>query len=609
MRLVSGSTTSDSNAGGFACTTKQTILTTTDGSTFALCARTDWQGASIYVLNNFASAQVCTEACSLTPVCTNAIWDRQNNVCHIKAAVEGLTQAQNDQFDQIRLIKKGAAALQPSALGGKWSDLIPFPIVPAAAYVVPQQPQASKIMAFSANADQSFGSRTGLTQFATFDYVQGSISKRIVSNTNHDMFCPGISTLQDGRVVVTGGSDAAVVSVYNPSTNDWTRAPDMNLGRGYQSSTTLSNGKIFTIGGSFSGGIQTKNGEIFDPVANSWTMLPGCKADSLNTQDTPWRRDNHAWLYGWSDGTIFHAGPSRAMLWYSTKNGGSVTSAGTRNATDDAMCGLNVMYDTGKILAAGGTPLYDDSASVTTSYIITIPQIGQQAKVQKVADLNHPRAFANTVVLPDGTVMVLGGQKRSRQFTDIESITYPELFSPVTNTWKVLNAEAVPRNYHSTAILLGDGTVFSGGGGLCYVGAGAPDDSWGCDPSAQHMNAQIYSPPYLFNSDGSIATRPLITAISSSTDNTGYWVRPGGTLTINMSDNSATTFSIVRLGSATHSVNTDQRRLSLTAAQRAKTWTIRLPSDSGILLPGYWFVFAINQKGTPSIARVLQVKL
>ncbi len=53
--------------------------------------------------------------------------------------------------------------------------------------------------------------------------------------------------------------------------------------------------------------------------------------------------------------------------------------------------------------------------------------------------------------------------------------------------------EAEPRNYHSVAVLLPDGTVFSGGGGLCGSCA------------TNHPDGQIFCPPYLFNADGSPA--------------------------------------------------------------------------------------------------------
>jgi galactose oxidase len=599
---------------GWTCNGQQSVLTTTDGSTWARCTNTDWQGRSIWAIDNFQTAQACAEACSLTPICTNAVWDNTYKYCHFKDTAGGLTQANNNQFDQLRLIQKAPPKSTAANVGGKWSDRIVFPIVPAAAYLVPEQPTSNRVMAFSAAADYSFAGSFGQTQFATWNYNTGAMSHRTVQNTNHDMFCPGISTLANGQVVVTGGDDANVTSIYDPVKDSFFRAPNMNMGRGYQSSCTLSNGKVFTIGGSFTGGDKTKNGEVYDPTANTWTFLNGCNADALNTRDNVHRRDNHAWLYGWTDGSIFQAGPSGQMNWYGTYNGGTTTSAGTRNFTADAMCGTNVMFDTGKILSAGGGPFYDNNSGVTTAQVITIPsKVGGTATAQQATDMKYPRMFANSVVLPDGSVVVTGGQKFGRGFNDIESILYPELYNPRTNTWTVMNIAAVPRNYHSVSLLLGDGRVMAAGGGLCYTWAGQADTpaNWQCDSSAQHPDAEIFSPPYLFNADGSAATRPQITGLKTTNDANGNWVRAGGTLTITMAVSEDLDFSVIRLGSATHSVNTDQRRLSLTSSRNGNTFTVKLPSDSGVLLPGYWFLFASKTGNlrTPSIARVIQVRL
>jgi galactose oxidase len=114
------------------------------------------------------------------------------------------------------------------------------------------------------------------------------------------MFCPGMSQLGDGRIVVTGGDNAEITSIYDPATNDWTRGPNMKISRGYQSQTTLSNGGIFTIGGSWSGGNGGKNGEIYDPSSNTWTLLNGASVSNMLTADKAgsYRADNHAWLYG-----------------------------------------------------------------------------------------------------------------------------------------------------------------------------------------------------------------------------------------------------------------------------------------------------------------------
>jgi galactose oxidase len=216
----------------------------------------------------------------------------------------------------------------------------------------------------------------------------------------------------------------------------------------------------------------------------------------------------------------------------------------------------------------------------------------------------YPRGFANAVVLPDGTVLVTGGQRRSLVFTDTDGILYAELFNPATKTWKTLAAEAVPRNYHSVSILLADGRVFSGGGGLCYI-ARVGSSSANCNKLVDHADGQVFSPPYLFNADGSAATRPTISSLSATS------VKVGDRLTITTGA-SATglKFVLVRIGSVTHSVNSDQRRIPLTSVTGSgASYTATLPNDSGILIPGAYYLFVISAQGVPSVARTVQVTL
>lgn len=166
----------------------------------------------------------------------------------------------------------------------------------------------------------------------------------------------------------------------------------------------------------------------------------------------------------------------------------------------------------------------------------------------------------------------------------------PELWDPATQQFTLLPPESVARTYHSVALLLIDGRVFSAGGGLCTDYC-----------AVNHFDAQVYSPSYLFNSDGTPATRPVITSISTTA------VQVGGTFSIT-TDQAATSFSVVRFGSVTHTVNTDQRRIPLTPVTTAgTTYSLQVPNDSGIALPGYWMVFAMNAQGTPSIAKSIRV--
>ena len=91
--------------------------------------------------------------------------------------------------------------LQAQAAGtGQWSSSIPMPIVPVAAVVVPT---TGKVLTWSAYKETSFTQGTGVTQTATYDPATGLVSKKTVSETRHDMFCPGLSVGFDGRPVVT----------------------------------------------------------------------------------------------------------------------------------------------------------------------------------------------------------------------------------------------------------------------------------------------------------------------------------------------------------------------------------------------------------------------
>ncbi|TDZ65157.1 Galactose oxidase [Colletotrichum trifolii] len=573
---------------------------------YRVCRNTDYTGATAKMVKGVTTVQACAELCSNTKGCQKAVLDQINNVCHVKAAEPGasLFWVLNKQFTTIHVPDR----FNPS-VEGKWGDVIRLPLIPVAAYIVPAYPQPDRLLFFSSWGVDAFGGPSGKTQYGDYNFATGEVSQRIVTNTNHDMFCPGISQLEDGRIIVQGGSDAEAVSIYDPATNNFTRGPNMQIARGYQTSTLLSNGKVFTIGGAYSGPREGKNGEMFDPATNTWKLLDGADVKPMLTTDHEgiWREDNHAWLFGWKKGSVFQAGPSKDQHWYGTDGDGSITKAATRDVAD-AMCAIWVMYDAvaGKILSAGGSQYYTDSNAYTSAHITTIGEPDTPAEVEKVADMAFPRGFANAVVLPDGTVLVTGGQRRSMVFTNTNGILVAELFNPETKEWKSMGAAAIPRNYHSISILLPDATVFVGGGGLCYV-AKIGGSTAKCDKTVDHADGEIFSPPYLFNADGTAAARPSISAIGADP------VKAGTLLNFTVegiADNARGKVSLVRTGSVTHSSNTDQRRIPLDdVVVNGQEYSVKLPEDYGILLPGYYYLFVSSPQGTPSVAKTVHVIL
>ncbi|KAL9625908.1 MAG: hypothetical protein Q9204_007741 [Flavoplaca sp. TL-2023a] len=255
------------------------------------------------------------------------------------------------------------------------------------------------------------------------------------------------------------------------------------------------------------------------------------------------------------------------------------------------MNGNAIMYDAvnGKILTVGGAPNYQDNPATTNARIITIGAPGAVASVAQIGNMAYARAFHNSVVMPDGKVLVVGGESYPIPFSDNTATNIPELFNPATSSFTSVNPISIPRTYHSWALLLPDATIISGGGGLCGACA------------TNHPNAQIYSPAYLFKADGSKAARPVINSVSATT------VAVGSKITVTM-NRVVQSFSLVRFGSGTHSVNTDQRRIPLTPTASGLTYTVTVPSDPGVALVGSWMLFAMDVSGVPSVAKTIIIR-
>ncbi len=474
---------------------------------------------------------------------------------------------------------------------GQWGPTIGFPLVPVAAALLPD----NEMLVWSADQDLAFGATDpdDWTQTAILNLTTGAVSEDTVTNTDHNMFCPGVVLLPDGDVMVTGGLSDQQTSIYDPQTNAWSAGPPMNIGRGYQGMTLLSNGQAFTLGGSWSGGLGSgtdgKLGEVWSP-SGGWRELTGVPATPMYTQDAQgvYRADNEGWFIATSGGNVLQAGPSSQMNWISTSGTGSITPAGTRGDSADAMNGDAVYYDIDKVITMGGAPDYQDADATNSAYEIQIGTPPSPPQVTQVGSMNYARAFANSVVLPTGQVVTMGGQSYALPFSDEDSILNPELWDPSTGDFTVMAPEAEPRNYHSVALLLPDGTVFSGGGGLCGS----------C--STNHPDGQIWSPPYLFNADGTPATRPTITTAPTS-------AATGQTISVT-TGGPVSQFSMVRYGVTTHTMDNDQRRIPLSiVSSSGDTYQLAIPSDPGIALPGPYMLFAINAAGTPSVSTTISV--
>jgi hypothetical protein len=227
-----------------------------------------------------------------------------------------------------------------------------------------------------------------------------------------------------------------------------------------------------------------------------------------------------------------------------------------------------------KVLVFGGSNL-GGTAVITTEMI----DLGSSNPQWTFAEpMNHARKVANSVVLPDGTVLAIGGALGPGKYQDAVKIA--ELFDPVTGKWTDMAAQTAPRMYHSTAVLLPDGRVLSAGH----------------DKGTLLKTAEIYSPPYLF-----MGARPTITSAPVSM---GY-SQPLAISTPNAAEIGKVV--LIRAPSVTHSTSFDQRYITLPFASGPNVVNATSPAHSGIAPPGNYMMFLINAAGVPSIASWIRV--
>lgn len=466
---------------------------------------------------------------------------------------------------------------------GEWGNIIAWtPHIPVTAATLPD----GRLLTFSSNQRTTFPSGVEFTFAAVWNPATGAFTE--INNPRHDMFCGGTAMLPDGRVMINGGRNTTrLSSMFDWRTSQWTAVPNMNDGRWYNTSVALTDGSVFTVTGS--GGTNTAERWT---SASGWSRLTGINWAPVVGQPgyvTHW----HPLVVVAPDGRLFHGGPTRQMNWVTATGNGSLTYSGVNvPGTLYPKEGTFAMYDEGRILVVGGSTTTnsnpnDGSTGTSARDTFTIDIRTGTPVVQSSPSMSFARQFANTVILPNGEVMVIGGNTSGLKFNDTGSVLTPEIWNPATRQWRQLAPMDVPRNYHSLALLLPDGRVWSGGGGLA-------------GNSADHRDAQLFTPPMLYNSNGSLATRPVI---SQAPDSIGV-----GTTFAVQATPGITRFSFIKMSSQTHSVNTDLRYLSLPFTETSPgNYTVTAHANVSVMTPGYWMLFAISPSGPFSVSKVIHV--
>ena len=447
-----------------------------------------------------------------------------------------------------------------------------------------------RVLAWSSYDVNGFGGRpdANYTQSTIFNPETGTFEE--ADNPTHDMFCAGLVTLSDGTIFAAGGGDGnasrSKVSIFDGST--WSRLADMPNPHWYGTAVVDADDDVIVSLGASS----NRTTDFFSN--GSWRNLSGVSLAGTAQAglETP---DWYPQMHLSPRGTIFHSGGTTQMHELTTAGSGTTTSRGSRNqdgVTDEVyrQWATAVMIDDGQIMMTGGTPQQNTPGSLNSNVLIDINSTNPV--VTKLAPMRLSRSYHDTIILPNGEIFVVGGNSTGVEFNDGGSRLITEMYNPATNTWRDTAALGEPRNYHSTATLLQDGRVLAAGGGLCRC-------------AADHQNGEIYSPPYLFNADGSAAARPEIsTAPSNISYNQSFNVSITGS-----GANDIQRFAMIKFSAVTHQINSDLRQDALRFTNQGDGfYELKSGSNRNVVTPGYYYLFAVNASGVPSVASIIQIR-
>lgn len=466
---------------------------------------------------------------------------------------------------------------------GRWGPVIAWPHIAVSAANMPD----GRVLTWSSNEVNNFVSSNEYSHSSVFDPTSSTFIN--TDNNFHDMFCAGISTLENGLIVASGGNpDDSRTSAFDPQTLTWSALADMNDRRWYGANITMPDNQVFS---SFARAANQRT-ELYNPEENNWTRTPHAYMQTLVNElnakvaaggDVQW----WAQLAVTPLGKVFQGGPTPTLHVFDPVGGDNATVLAQPTGERSRTYGNAVSYDVGKVLLIGGSDLSNPEKTLKEN-VYQVDMNGPTPVITQAAPMHYPRSFNNSVTLPNGEILVVGGNTSGQIFSDIGTVYASEIYNPSTNTWRVVDDIEIPRNYHSTALLLKDGRVLSAGGGNCG----------GC--AANHQDGQVFSPPYLYNRDGSLATRPVLNNVPTQ-------IGAGMSTTVNASENTQQ-FSMVRLSGTTHHLNTDQRFVPVEAVNNGGgEFTLTFNANPNVLIAGHYWLFAVNDNGTPSIGQTIQV--
>ena len=494
---------------------------------------------------------------------------------------------------------------------------------------------AGKIL-YVAGSGWNTGNEFGPFKAALFDPNTNLETKNYTMT--EDLFCCGFTQLANGNILIAGGTLAyddgrvfpallwhGLKSAYefDLTTSTFRKINSMAHGRWYPSMGLLPSGKAFVMTGYDEYGIVNDLTEIYDPnfktfsikydptpqlsqsytgtycVGQGNTLDPGAGTpcyggpnNAVNPSITPYDR-----TIVMPSGSVLIASQKQTMRLWNPATGHwtkavDMSTAGRKYGAAILLPLNNTTSERGRVLVCGGQNPNNNSIQNTAELVnFNPPGTDLVPGISNAASMAYPRWFTLPVLLPTGQPIVFGGVSNADIPRPVYDY-YPEMYDPASNTWTTLAGANVGRTYHSVAMVLPDGRV--------WTASGTPSEI------VFENKVEVYSPWYL-----SAGTRPTISVPGTST--VGNY---GGTITISTPDaSSITSVSLLKIPNTTHHQDWDHRLIWLQIlTKNSSSVVVSAPINANLAPPGYYLIHVLKSSpdypvpiGIPSIGKIIQI--
>ena len=458
------------------------------------------------------------------------------------------------------------------AIGGRWEELPGLPQITFMHAVLLGNSSRILYWGYGQRPDQSrlWDQTTGLYTAPANQPIAIALDENIWSGA-HGQLNDAQGTVLVHSGFMTGGGVTADTErrafLFNPATNTFAAATPLHTGRFYPTTLTLGDGTALTLFGedhAHAAGVGVQSFEIFTPGgAGAWSA----------PKTVPFNYFYYPWTFLLPGGDLFIAGPQKPARRFTPTAAVIVDNPALQYNQISSQRGVNM--DGTAVLLPLKPPAYAPRVMILGGSAADAQQTAEWIDLsathpawQALPNLNVARDKVNSVLLPDGRVLVIGG------IQTLPDGGPAEIFDPEDPTSGFLlgpNMKYI-RGYHSAALLLPDGSVVMGG-----------------DPNGGTTPNERYRPSYFFK------PRPSVTASPAAA---GY----GAPLAIQTPlPASIAEVVLMRASAVTHGFNQNQRYVSCVITGRTATEVrATAPPDGNIAPPGWYLLFLVDTDRVPS---------